>query len=198
MLADNVIIVIITALISGLIATIITICWQRRTSIRNKKMTIFEILMAHRYRISTRECVHALNSVEVIFYKDKAVRNAYAIFLHEVDIKDNAHKIQDAHLKLLEEMAKVLKLKNIHWDDIKHYYYPVGLAEQNREEEYLRKLQVQNALDTATRNNQQNTNPDLISDQQMVFSVLPELMKNPESLKMILEYAQKHKTNNIE
>ena len=73
----NVALVIITALISGLLATIITIWWQKRAQIFARKMRVFETLMAYRYMISSEESVKTLNSIDVIFYKDKAVRDAY-------------------------------------------------------------------------------------------------------------------------
>lgn len=84
---ENIILVIVTALISGLLATVVTIWWQRRSELRRKKMDIFETLMAYRYMISHQESVNALNSVDVVFYKDKAVRKAYAAFLNETGIK---------------------------------------------------------------------------------------------------------------
>lgn len=82
---DNIALVIITALISGLLATIITIWWQRRTRIFSSKLRIFETLMAYRYMISSEESVKALNSIDIIFYKDKAVRDAYKDFLIEAE-----------------------------------------------------------------------------------------------------------------
>lgn len=82
---NNVVLVVITALISGLLATIVTIWWQRRSEIRNKKMKVFETLMTYRYMISSQESVNALNSIDVVFYKDKNVRKAFSDFLNETD-----------------------------------------------------------------------------------------------------------------
>lgn len=42
---DNVFLVIVTALISGLFATLVTIWWQGKTAVRKSKMKIFETLM---------------------------------------------------------------------------------------------------------------------------------------------------------
>ena len=52
----------------------------------------------------------------------------------------------DAHIQLLEEISKNLKYKNINWKDIKRNYYPEGLSSQLRDEEVLRKAQVEMTL----------------------------------------------------
>ena len=113
-----------TALVSGLFATIVTLLWQRRTALYNRKLNVFSILMSYRYMISSEASVNALNTIDVIFYKDKKVREAYSKFLDETSKKPEFNpQIDEKYLKLLEEMAVALKLKDIHWDDIKHSYY---------------------------------------------------------------------------
>ncbi len=156
----NIILVIVTALISGLLATVVTIWWQRKNAVYNSKMEIFKILMSYRYNITAEESVKAMNSLNVIFYKSKDVRDAYKNFLDEANKKpDLQPKIEDKHLKLLEEIAKELKL-NIHWDEIKCYYYPQGLSDKIQDENILRKIQIQSAIDTIDRNQQQKNTPN--------------------------------------
>lgn len=186
------VLVIVTALISGLLATIVTILWQRRANTYNRKMKVFEILMSYRYLISSEESVRALNSVDVVFYHDTDVRKAYTDFLSETAKKPEFNpNIGDKHLKLLEEMAKALHLKDIHWDDIKQAYYPNGLSEKIQEEAMLRKVQLQNAVNSVKRNlEQQNTPSGNQFNEQLLIQLLPELIKNPESLRMLLESAK--------
>ena len=156
---DNIILVIVTALISGLLATLVTIWWQSKTQIRKSKMKIFETLMAYRYMIVAEPSVHALNSIDVVFYKDENVRRAYTDFLSEAAKRPEMNpNTLDKHLKLLEEIAKALKLKNIHWDDIKQSYCPNGLFEKIQEEQLLRKVQIETGVQALERQkNQQNT-----------------------------------------
>lgn len=189
----NIILVISTALISGLLATLVTIWWQKRNATYKSKMKIFETLMSYRYMIVAEESVHALNSIDVIFYKDESVRRAYSDFLNEADKKPELDpNIADKHLKLLEEMAKVLKLKDIHWDDIKHSYYPNGLREKMQEEEILRKIQIQNAIDAIeAQKQQQNTPTQNQFEQQLAIQLLPELIKNPNGLKTLMELGER-------
>ena len=192
---ENIALVVITALISGLLATIVTIWWQHRSELRRKKMDIFETLMSYRYMISNQESVNALNSIDIVFYKDEAVRKAYAAFLNETGKKPEFNpNTADKYLKLLEEMSKSLGLKDIHWDDIKQCYYPNGLAEKIQDEQMLRKVQIQNALDTARQNaEQQNTPTSNQFNEQLAMQLLPVLLKNPESLKMLMEFSKEQK-----
>lgn len=196
---NNVVLVVITALISGLLATIVTIWWQRRSEIRNKKMKVFETLMTYRYMISSQESVNALNSIDVVFYKDKNVRKAFSDFLNETDKKPEFNpNIPDKHLKLLEEMSKSLGLKDIHWDDIKQSYYPSGLSEKIMEESLLRKMQIQSVSTELTQEQApQNTPSNNQFNEQMVAQLLPALLQNPESLKMLIELG-KNKPNSNE
>lgn len=190
---DNVFFVIVTALISGLFATLVTIWWQGRAAVRKSKMKIFETLMAYRYMIVAEPSVHALNSIDVVFYKDENVRRAYSDFLNEAAKRPEMNpNTADKHLKLLEEMAKALNLKNIHWDDIKQSYCPNGLFERLREEELLRKMQIQTAANAMeVQKEQQNTPAQEQVNQQILLQILPELIKNPDGLKTLMEFCEK-------
>jgi hypothetical protein len=187
---DNIVLIVITALISGLLATIITIWWQKKSSAYQEKLEIFKILMAHRMRIFSEESVVALNSIDVVFYKHAKVRKAFSDFLDEASKKPEFNpNISDKHLKLLEEISKSLGLKNIHWDDIKQAYNPKGYADKYDEEDLLRKAQLQNAIETANRNADPQNTP--IDEQNLAMQLLPELIKHPESIKALLELKDK-------
>lgn len=186
----DVFLVIITALISGLLATIVTIGWQKHSTTYQEKLNIFKVLMAHRMRVFSEESVIALNSIDIVFYKDKNVRKAFADFLDETAKKPEFNpNIADKHLKLLEEMAKALGLKNIHWDDIKQAYNPKGYADKYEEEELLRKAQLQNAIETANRDTAPENTP--IDNQQLIAQLLPELIRHPESISALMELGEK-------
>lgn len=149
---DSIIVVVVAALISGLVATIITICWQKRTATYNRKMKVFEILMMNRIPsvIHLKETVQAFNSIDIAFYDDEKVRKAYKDFLNETNKKPEMNpNIQDKHLRLLEEMAKSLGLKKICWEDIKHPYFPTGYSDLLKDEEAVRKTSIMNNLESA-------------------------------------------------
>ena len=190
---ENIILVITTALISGLLATVVTILWQKKAAKYNRKLLVFETMMSYRYMIHAEESVKAINSVDVVFYGTENVRKALAEFLNEAAKKPEFNpNIGDKHLKLLEEMAKALKLTDIHWDSIKQSYYPNGLSQKVQDEEMLRKVQLQNAIETSQRNHvQENTPTGKQFGEQIAMQLLPELLKNPETLKMIMDYSAK-------
>ena len=145
----NVALVIITALFSGTIATVITILWQKKNQTKQTKEKIFTVLMSKRYDIASEESVDALNMVEVVFCKSKIVRTAWKEFMEAVNMSDSRirdTKIADKHLKLLEAMAKDIKYKEIEWEDIKNYYYPVALSTRKQDEIILRKIQIDKEL----------------------------------------------------
>ena len=143
---DNIQVAIISALISGIFATIITLFWQNYTQKKTIKNNIFNTLMAYRFKLSEYESVKALNSIQVIFYKHESVLQAWKNFKQETDrIPPDNKRIEDAYIKLLEEVGKACGYRNIKWDEIKDYYYPQFLADEIDENQRLRKANLQRA-----------------------------------------------------
>lgn len=191
---NELVIMITTALISGLLATVITLIWQRIAERKDRKIKIFETLMAYRYMISSEESVKALNSIDIIFYDNPNVRKAYAAFLDETDKdpeKNPNVNIEDKQLKLLEEMSNVLRYKNLQWDTIKRYYYPIGLSNKLEEEALLRKLQIETATDVIE--NKTNTSSNEEFSQQLAMQILPEIIKDPDKMKNLINLADQIK-----
>lgn len=182
---NETLIIVITALLSGLVATLVTLYWQHKNEVRNRKMAIFNTLMANRYLFTSEESVKALNSIDVVFYHDKNVRDAFKSFLDEAD-KSPSQKpnIADKHLKLLEEMSKALNLSGISWDTIKRMYYPVALDEKINDEITIRKQQVLKGrnIDESSK----KVNDSSAINNAMAIHLITELFKNPESLRAIL------------
>lgn len=184
-----------TALISGLLATIVTIIWQRKNAKNNRKFDVFNTLMSHRYMIGSEANVNALNTIDVIFSKDIEVREAYKSFLTETaKIPVSVEQIDEKFLKLLDVMANTLKYKNIHWDEIKHYYYPVGLSERITEEATLRKLQIQSASSSINNAKQgQNTSKNDQLMEKAFLTILPELIEDPSKIEQLAKISEKLK-----
>lgn len=148
----EIILVITTALISGLLATIVTLWWQKRTAAYNRKMKVFETLMIYRIPgiLHFKENVHVLNSIDVVFYDDEKVRNAYKAFLNEAEKPmEMKPTTQDKYLRLLEEMAKSLGLEKLCWEDIKRPYFPIGYSDLLKDEEFMRKSAIMNNIESA-------------------------------------------------
>lgn len=176
--------IIVSSVLSGLLATLITLWVQRRTRKYDSKFKIFETLMSCRYNFLAEDNIKALNSIDVIFYEDEKVRTAFENFVKEaLKTPDMSPDLHGKYLKLLEEIAIPLKLKNIRWDSINNAYCPNGLIDKITEEDALRKASLQNAVNVSTMNSAQQNNID-----QHALELLQELFKNPESLKLLIEH----------
>ena len=194
------VLIIVTALISGLVATILTILYQRIAEAKKDKKDIFKTLMSHRYLITDKDNVEALSRVEVVFYKNKAVRVCWHKFLSAADDAAKNPKsentILDKYLRLLEEIAKCTGCKGIDWENIKEYYCPQGLASKILEETTLRRAQIAQASAVA-RQDQGNSNQK--TTEELGLQVILKALESPngiESLTKIVDYSNRNSKNN--
>ena len=138
----------IAILLSPVIAVAITRWMSNKDALRSDKMKIFSTLMATRYIhgiATSHELVRMYNSIDVIFFKDKKVREKWRE-LHE-HLSDKAKFNNDVYqtkkLKLLESMAEVLGYKNeIRWDQIKDFYLPEGIFKEMQNESEFKDFQM--------------------------------------------------------
>lgn len=190
----EILLVISTSLISGLLATIITIICQKKSEKKNAKREIFKTLMAYRYAIHLKESVNALNNIEVVYYDNPAVIEAWQEFKKEANrAAENPKKpniLQDKQLKLLEEMAKVIGYKKLNWDKIKDFYFPQGLSSQLQEEMLLRKAQLQNTI----QSNIQPHTAQLKAEDQIGLQIVMKMLEEPNGINKLLEIAEKFAT----
>lgn len=137
----DILIVLVSSLLSGVVATIVLLVWLGHAEKVKRKYEVFAGLMGMRFSLPDEKTVRFMNMVDVVFYGDKDVRKHYKDFLDEANKPENGVRaIDEKHLKLLESMAKSLGYSNIAWDEIKHTYFPVGLAEKYRAENGLASL----------------------------------------------------------
>ena len=186
----------IAAVGSGLLATVITLLVQKHTETKRLKLYIFETLMSHRYLISDKENVEALNKVEVVFHNDNNVRQAWKEFLDEAD-KGATNivagvNINDKYLKLLERIAESIGYKKINWENIKRFYYPTGLSTKITEETLLRKAQLTQASAIAN----QDTSNGQITPEQFGMQFILKAMESPDGLEKIAKIAEMGKKSN--
>ena len=82
MKSESIMLVLVTALISGLLGSVLTILWQRHYESRRLKLHIFETLMAYRYLIWSQESVNAINSVAVVTFHHLWLRLGAGVYHH--------------------------------------------------------------------------------------------------------------------
>ena len=186
--------VVVTALCSGLIATLVTIWWQNKAQTQNEKMILFKTLMSKRYEIHADESVDALNMIDVVFYKSPKVRAAWKSFNDATNAQESSTRdqtIADKHLKLLEVIAEDIGYKDIRWDDIKQYYYPVGMSNRKQDEAILRRVQIDAGIaqikDKREQENVAQINSKTVLEQQLV----EKMLDNPEGFARLIEMADK-------
>lgn len=193
---NNVWTIIFTTLCSGLIATFVTLVWQKWYEQRKEKMNIFNVLMSKRHDITAVESVEALNRIDVVFYHSEKVRKAWADFLEAAnETKDTGNLPQkrlDKHLRLLEVMAEDVGYKEIKWDNIKNYYFPNGLAERIQEENVLRRSQIEAAVSQIKAANADVSKVQQTSPQKELESqVLLEVIRNPDGFAKLIDMTTK-------
>ena len=181
---ENSALVIITALCSGLIATLVTILWQRKAQQQAEKKRIFTVLMSKRYDIAAEESVEALNMIDVVFYGSKKVREAWKAFNDATKLPESPTKnqtITDKHLRLLEVIA----------EDIKRYYYPIGLSDKRQQEAILRKVQIDAGIAQLKETQGHENNAQIDSQTALNNQVLMKALENPEGFAKLLGAVEK-------
>ena len=184
--------ILISAVLSGIFATVVTLWWQNKNQIRQEKVRIFSTLMSKRYDITVEDCVQALNMIDVVFYKDEKVRAAWRDFKNATDMPDTEAKpqvITDKRLKMLEVMAESIGYKNIRWDDIKEYYYPKGLSDSKRDEAILRRVQIDAAIAQIEKGKDNTAQVD--PKEEFGNQMLMKALENPDGLLKLFEVAEK-------
>lgn len=111
---------------------------QSRSEKRKDKMDLFKTLMMSRTGWTT-DSVRALNTLDIVFSDDRAVREAWRQYYDRLSVDNPSpmelQKIQEAQYSLLESMAISLGYKDkITWKTIQKPYIPMGMVqeEQNR------------------------------------------------------------------
>ena len=139
---------------------------QDRAEIRKDKMHIFKVIITSRIYGWTVDSVHALNLIDVVFSKDKAVRAAWKELYEAYSSTEQsdlmANKRKNLMYKLLEEIAKNIGYKKgISLETIQNPYVPQGMVDQ---------LQKQ-AVSQQKRDNLLNS----------MFKIMPKEHKNTEN-----------------
>lgn len=195
---DGISTVILSALCSGIIATCVTLWWQGKAYAKRRKIQIFTTLMSKRYDIISEESVSALNMIDIVFYKSKQVRAAWKTFNVAASAPDSSTKVEainDTLLKLIEVIAEDIGYKEIKWNDIKEFYYPIGLSDRLKDEALLRRVQIDAGIaqiDEAKKRKDVETS-QTTDRNQMATQVLIEAMRTPDGLPKLVEAARQLK-----
>jgi len=132
----------IIALIVGPIAAVLTQLWfQKRRTIREQKLWVYGALISNRATWIAQDFVRAMNYVDVIFYKNAAVRAKRAELLTHIKKTTKQDgtveqvdwdKAADLCAEMLDLMGKELGFDFSHTQIKDSAYYPVGHEKMDR------------------------------------------------------------------
>jgi len=140
-------------IIAVVLIPIVSVCigqyLQNKEVKRKDKLEIFKTLMANRI-IWTPESVRAMNTIDIVFSKDKKVREAWKEYYSALCIPNpneiQVKQIQQAQIKLLEAMAVSLGYKDkITWETIQNPYMPQGMVDSMGQQQVIQNGQVEMA-----------------------------------------------------
>lgn len=99
--------------------------YQNRKTKRDTKLKLFLTLIANRkYSPLTKEYIHALNQVDVVFQDDLKVRQSWRDYIESLDSQSQHFKEHSSfQQELLIEMGNVLGYKNLKSTDLERFYY---------------------------------------------------------------------------
>ena len=179
---ENVWAVVVSALVSGILATIITIVVNNYQTKLSEKRKVLSIMLSYRYDIANENNVNAMNRIQVVYYGDDEVISAWKDFNDATKDKSKQDTILDKYLLLLENMSHSCGYKNLKWDDIKISYLPTALSKKMIEESLIRSKTAENI------NNNNGSSGDF--NQQAITAFMLEMMKQPNGIENLVKLAE--------
>lgn len=124
MTIDNMIITLIAAVVSGVLATVISLYINHKNEILKQKKTLAADIFGYRFLINKAtdkdKFYAALNRIPIIFADDKNVIAAYDTLLECSMISDAAlrtTKMNEALITFLKELCVATKINCYNWND---------------------------------------------------------------------------------
>ena len=130
MTVQQAIITLIAAIISGILATIITISINAYLADIKRKQDLVDDIFGFKYQLTDDKVTNhdiyakgfsrAMNRVPIVFCKDRNVLDKYDIFFNTLLISDeNERRIKsdEALINFLKELCKAAHIKSDNWND---------------------------------------------------------------------------------
>lgn len=150
--------IVVIVLSSSVIASIITLVVQHIREKNKQKLYIFSVLYSFRQLKVTPEFVNALNMIDIVFRKDKKVRQLWSEFYNLLSGVDTSITVKQAKFfELLTEIARVLGYGDeITHSDVSRFYYPRGLQEIDNMEMIMRQKMYDSWVENIKREKEKN------------------------------------------
>jgi hypothetical protein len=125
---------IVVAVISPIIAVVITIWYQNRSAKRNAQMNLFMDLVSFRdYLHLPWQYFVALNRIDVVFHREDKIRQLWHEYYDLIQQPQTDHivnLVQEKRVSLISQIAKHLGYHNIDQIFLQRYYQPMGNVNQ--------------------------------------------------------------------
>lgn len=107
----SIILIFASAFVSGLLGVLVSTLYHKRSERRREKWLILKQLIGNRHDITGEAFTEALNSVFVVFYDSRDVKQALKEF-HEVVVRPyrTQQEVNQKLLELFKAMCKNLKI----------------------------------------------------------------------------------------
>jgi hypothetical protein len=126
MTTQNLIITLICSIISGVLATSITLYVNHRSEIRRIKRELVADIFGRRFLLNknegTEKFYEALNRVPIIFNKDQKVMETYEALYNAsliTDVKEKSHKMNNCLVSFLKALCDASGIDCGDWNDSK-------------------------------------------------------------------------------
>lgn len=128
--------------LSPVFAVLISIWIQDRKEIRNRRFSIFNLLVTTRHRIATEDQVRAFNAIDTVFHDCDDVRRQWKEYFDLLNRPEQESQWKVKYLELLSAMAASIGYKDaIKHEDLDRIYGPRGLySEAERQAELSNEL----------------------------------------------------------
>lgn len=140
---------IIAVVTSPLIAVWVGQLMANRNKVREDKMKLFSVLMSNRIYIWSQEMVYAYNMIDIVFYDDIKVINAwhelYKLLSKTTALsEEEVHDVSEKKYRLLETMAKSLGYtKKYDWNFVRTTYMPIAMQNEINNQELFKQQELE-------------------------------------------------------
>lgn len=123
---------IVAIILSPVIAVCITLWYQNTSEKKKVKRDIFMLIMKNRNSLYlSQEYIQALNSIDIIFYDDSQIREAWAEYYANLNSKNPDFSVRARlYTDLLSQIATHCGYENLKQNQIDKYYTPQGHVDE--------------------------------------------------------------------
>ena len=115
----------------------------------------------------------------------------FGSLLHKEDYIEGGYALLNPSHIIDGKIAPDIGYKDIHWDNIKQYYYPIGLSTKKQDETVLRRVQIDAALAQIKEGQEHKEIAQTDTQTTLNNQMLLKVLENPDSFIKLIDAAEK-------